>query len=78
MLSSWPSRGSHCPKDSVGVVRDHGFDQGLLVSEVMVDLRSTNSGRLMDSRDARTAHATLEHELRRHRSDSVAGCPPSE
>jgi hypothetical protein len=68
--------GSHCSKDSVGVVRDHGFDQGLLVSEVVVDLRSTNSGRLLDIREARTAHAMLEHELRRHRNDSVAGCPP--
>jgi hypothetical protein len=68
--------GSHCSRDSVGVVRDHGFDQGLLVSEVVVDLRSTNSGRLLDIREARTAHAMLEHELRRHRNDSVAGCPP--
>jgi hypothetical protein len=68
--------GAHCSRDSVGVVRDHGFDQGLLVSEVMVDLRSTNSGRLLDIREGRAAHAMLEHELRRHRNDSVAGCPP--
>jgi hypothetical protein len=43
---------------------------------LVVDVRSTNSGRLLDIREARTAHAMLEHELRRHRNDSVAGCPP--
>jgi hypothetical protein len=45
----------------------------------VVDLRSINSGRLLDIREARAAHAMLEHELRRHRNDSVAGLPaPSE
>lgn len=63
-------------EDGPGLMRDHRPDQGLLVAEVVVQLRRADPGGPLHVLPAGPGHAALEHQVSGHGHDPVPGHPP--
>ncbi len=59
-------------QDLLGLVRNHGPDEPLLVAEVVIQLRGAYAGRLLHVLPTRTRNAALVHQRRRRYHDALA------
>ena len=69
-------RGQHrflAADDGLGLVLDDRLNQGLLVLEVVIDLRAAHPGGRPDILDGRPGDAAVEHQLGRRRDNPLPG-----